>query len=109
MSSPTLHASTFTKEQFAAVVATIDDNAAHHIVWVDLTGYVHISAFPWGAGSPATWQKDQHDLKFRIETLCCGAGYMGKDASEDDQWMTTLHGWVKSKWADGAHGYVDHY
>lgn len=109
MENETLHASTFTKDQLCAVVSTIDDNVGNHIVWVDTSGYIHITTLHPGENSPLTLVKEWDDIKFRMETLCAGAGYMGKAAADDEHWMRKLHEGIQWGWNNGMIGYIDYY
>lgn len=89
------------------LVASIDDNAGHHVMWIDLTGEVSIARL--NNQTPAEWSV-QHDGKFktRLETMERGNNYLGPEAAEDDNWMEDLMGQLKTAWAEpGNSNYYD--
>lgn len=91
-------------ETLAALVAGCDDNSGHHVVWVDKLGCVHVTKLkdwerPWVVESNQAFM-------FRLETLCCGNGYVGAEAASDKRWMRELHGRLIREYRSGRGGYV---
>jgi len=93
-----------TQDQLRKLLANCNDMAGHHIVWVDRAGTVQISLLPPDL-TPAMWsERLGHDLKFRLETLGCGNGYVGLAASQDEQWVGDLFRWLQRSWRGGSEG-----
>ena len=73
---------TMTEHDFATLLASVDDSADHHILWVTTSGLVRLSAC--GTLTPAGWEAHHApELKFRWETFVAGNGYCGAKAAAD--------------------------
>ena len=93
-----------TKEQLKAIIASCDDQAGHHMPWVDNDGNVHITLLPDDA-SPNIYGKMQKDaMRFRMETYCQGNNYVGPDAANDDVHVGALFDQMLALWNAGATG-----
>ena len=94
------------KDQLRELLASCDDNAGHHIIWVDHSGEVHITLLPPGQ-VPAEWTiMMSNKVKFRYETLVCGGGNVGPEASQADKWVDILFNWLQRDWQRDARGYI---
>lgn len=81
-SSPTI-------EQLAVLVAPCDDEAGHHVLWVDDSGYVHVERVPDHLTPPGL-EGSRPTMKMRYPTLHEGGGYVGPDAAADESYLRSL-------------------
>jgi hypothetical protein len=89
-----------TIEQFKAILASVDDDDAHHILWVGYDGVVHLDPKrPNGI--------DEEKIKFRYETFDQGGGWTGKGAAEDEESVKRFYESLLEFWAAGRKGYMD--
>src|SRR4051812_15475161 len=86
-----------TKAELRRLLASYNDDASHHVLWVDTAGEVHITPLPrvWPPGdfSPAP-----ANLRLRYETFLAGKSYVGQDAADDDEWVDELFRRLSEKW-----------
>jgi len=76
-----------TKSELRELLASCNDDAGHHIIWVGPQGDVNIELLP-GDMTPVGWAERMGDqVKFRFETLQSGNDYVGQEASEDKEWL----------------------
>ncbi|MGU7780669.1 hypothetical protein [Burkholderia sp. PU8-34] len=76
-------------EELRAVFAAADDELGHHVLWVDTSGQVHLSALPEELG-PVGFEKSQPTMRMRYETFQGGNGYVGAEAAADDRFMKEI-------------------
>ncbi len=96
-----------TIDQLKDIVAHCDDESASHVVWADPRGNVHITPLPQTL-APAGWASVHRDnIRFRLETLQRGCGYLGPQAAEDDEWMSRLFEALTKSWETGVRGYTE--
>lgn len=89
------------------MMAAIDDEKGHHILWVSKAGDVHITRLP-GVLSPVGWfMQNQDRVLFRLETFSCGNGYMGPTAAVDEKWVKRLYKALLKNWETPRGTYVD--
>ena len=83
-----------------------DDRAAHHVLWADRTGEVHITPVEkkWPVPQPGPEVLDNTLVRF--ETFQAGNEYMGPDAAASDEWVTDAFNWLMRDWA-AAKGKAD--
>lgn len=88
-----------TKEQLAELLRPWDDRAAHHVLWVDRGGEVHVTkvAKSWPVPEPGPDVLNRALVRF--ETFEAGNGYVGPDAVADDEWLTDALDWLHHNWA----------
>ena len=87
-----------TVEELRALLATGDDWAGHHVLWVNRTGEVMLTRLPKG-WPPAPLAAD--DVRVRCETFPLSYGYVGAEVAGDEVWLAgllrvLLWGWSKS-------------
>ena len=83
-----------------------DDERAHHILWVDTDGEVHLDVLT-GDDSPASWTtRMANRIRLRYETFSRGNGLTGPAAAQDSQWVRQVHEWLISSWNEGRRGYM---
>jgi hypothetical protein len=88
-----------TKDQLRDLLRPFDDRAAHHVLWVDRGGEVHITPMvrvKWGR-PPEPPQDVLDNAVVRFETFWAGNGYVGSDVS--DEWITDAFDWLLRDWA----------
>lgn len=99
-----------TLAQLQALTHQADDQAGHHILWVDQQGDVRLSLLPEEL-SPNGFEDSQPSMRLRYETSVQGNGYVGPEAAADIQVMTRLVKSLVKEWAglkpSGRSQYVD--
>ncbi len=75
----------------------LDDEAGHHILWVDYTGGVHTTCLEPGQ-APALWIRAHEEQILLMETYSMGNGYVGPEAAKDETWMDKLYRNLTSQW-----------
>ena len=93
-----------TTSDLQALLRSLNDDAGHHRIWVDTSGDVHVDEIDPGVGASNAYRPNE---KFRLETLVCGNGYVGRAAADDQQWVNDLFGWLTGLWRKGHKGYSD--
>ena len=95
-----------TKEELKALLQKQDDMAGNHMLWVDLSGGVHIDLILDETGSG--WEKRMESkFTFRYETYSPGNGYVGEDAANDDGYVSNLFAELMNDWQAGRRGLLD--
>ena len=76
-----------------------DDRAAHHVLWVDHAGDVHITELEkkWPVPQPGPEVLDNALVRF--ETFQAGNEFVGPDAADDDEWIAATLGQLAHDWA----------
>jgi hypothetical protein len=100
------HVERMSIEDMALLLAQGTDDEAHHILWVDTAGHLHLDPV-FGAASHGDWEKlNRQRVLLRKETFAIGNGYCGRDAARDlDYVQQTLSG-LRSDFASIAGTYV---
>lgn len=89
-----------TVEQLRDLLRPFDDNAAHHVLWVDRGGEVHVTPLPkqWRP-IPAPPPEVLDNALVRFQTFYAGYGYIGPEAAEKDEWPVEALEMLLSDWA----------
>jgi hypothetical protein len=95
------------QNDLALLLARVDDDAGHHIIWVAHNGEVHIDTLPEEMTPPEFATKNKEIIKFRLETCDQGNGYTGLSAADDKQWVEILFNGLITNWENNATGYID--
>jgi hypothetical protein len=100
-----------TVEQLSALLADQRDDEAHHILWVDELGEVHVSPLPHDL-SPVGFDQAHPELRLRYETFGAGNEYTGPKALAAKEYISTTLKQLIAAWSElgrtpGQH-YVDH-
>jgi hypothetical protein len=96
-----------TKEELRSLLASQDDNAGNHVLWVDSSGNVVIEMLSRETTS-ADWSKQmKNNYKFRFESFGRGNGYVGIAASNDEDWVSTLYNRLVKAWQQDEIGFID--
>lgn len=95
------------------LIAAADDSAGHHILWVDINGDVYLNCLFPDVSPVGFEEKVAKVLKLRYETWNQGAGYVGPEVAEDEEFVARLFASMVKEWADRPSGnqsaYIDDY
>ncbi|ABB24681.1 hypothetical protein [Pelodictyon luteolum] len=83
--------------------AVCNDNAGHHILWVDLQGEVRLDKVPDDL-SPIGFKRACPDMKMRMVTFQKGNDYVGENAARDESFMRSVYDALLNNW-ETAKGY----
>ena len=86
-----------TREDLKLLIQSQDDNAGHHVLWVDSAAEVHISTVPANL-TPVGFQLSEPTMKLRLETFQCGNDYVGPNAAQDDELVDRLYNALIQNW-----------
>ena len=89
-----------TAEELSKLLGSVDDNAGHHVLWVDHAGEVHVDL-------EQEFDDNNPQLRFRYETYLSGNEYVGEKAVADRDYVEWLLGQLVEDWNTGETGYVD--
>jgi hypothetical protein len=96
-----------TQDEIAALLASKDDEAGDHILWVSRDGVIHLDLLPDNL-TPAGFATQYEDhILLRFETLPCGCGYVGSEGASDTEWVSRLFRAMLEHWAKGQEEYID--
>jgi hypothetical protein len=89
-----------TMDQLRDLLRPLDDRAAHHVLWVDHAGEVHVTplAKEWRP-IPEPGPDVLDNALVRFHTFYAGYGYVGPEAVTDDEWITEALEWMLRDWA----------
>jgi hypothetical protein len=90
-----------TIKQLKAILTRFNDDAANHILFVDLAGNVGVEALTQVV-TAAEWDlKNDLWTQFRFEVFPPGYGYVGRAAANDSNWMNHLYTTLAHNWHHG--------
>lgn len=96
-----------TKEQLKSLVASKDDKAGHHMIWVSFDGDVFIDLIPHHL-TPSGYAESLEDaMQFRLETLQVDNSYVGPEAAKDQNWIDRVYAALLTNYETGVRGYID--
>jgi hypothetical protein len=89
-----------TMDQLRDLLRPWDDIAAHHVLWVDRTGEVHVTPLEkkWRP-IPEPGPDVLNNAVVRFQTFTAGTGYVGAEAAANDEWITDAFNWLVRDWA----------
>jgi hypothetical protein len=90
-----------TQEQLRDLLASGDDRAGHHVLWVSRTGEVFLTRLPPGV-SPDQFEKEHPEMRLRYETFEKGNEYVGLAAADDGEWVSQLFDSLANEWPRAA-------
>jgi hypothetical protein len=97
-----------TLSEVRAVLASVDDSAGNHMMWVDWNGEVHLDRLDANQ-APADFTEEHRDsVKFRFETWCTGNDYCGAHAANEESWVATVYEDLVDAWAEDRRGLLDY-
>lgn len=86
-----------TKQQLSALLAQADDEAGHHVLWIDTAGEVHLTLLDDSISLP-DFATAHPTVRVRFETFCAGNSYVGPEAAKDDEHVKRYFNWLLSEW-----------
>ena len=88
-----------TMDQLRDLLRPWDDRAAHHVLWVDHAGEVHITAMERTSRRPPPPPQEVLDnAVVRFETLWASKGYVGPEGAASDEWVADAFNWLMRDW-----------
>jgi hypothetical protein len=89
-----------TMDQLRTLLRPWDDRAAHHVLWVDRAGAVHVTEVEkkWRP-IPQPGPDVLNNALVRFETFVAGNGSVGEEAAASDEWITDAFNWLMRDWA----------
>lgn len=96
-----------TPDKLRAILATCNDAEAHHVIWVDQRGRAYVEPVPHALSPRQMIEAKGVAVRFRMETLQRGNGYVGPDASKDERWVSHVFCALVNAWAGDARGHVE--
>jgi hypothetical protein len=91
---------------FRDLVASKQDDAGHHMLWVSKKGDVWLDVVPDSLAPNQYVEMRDGEMKFRFETFVAGNGYVGKQAAESST-LINLYEAVMRHWKRGSAGYIE--
>ncbi len=80
------------------LVIQCDDQAGHHLLWIDRSGQVTITRLSSG-DTPALWLREhQGQVAVRLESFQRGGGYVGPKAGADEAYLKGLLAEIQEAW-----------
>ena len=76
-------------EQLRDLFSEADDDAGHHVLWVDKQGAVHLTLITSNQ-SLAEFVENESSMKIRYETFPRWNRYVGRNAARVDEYMERL-------------------
>ena len=86
-----------TPDELRELIATCDDRAGHHVLWVAKNGDVHVTRVPKDR-APGDFEDDWPDLQLRYEPFQAGNEYVGPEAAADSDWINELFDALTREW-----------
>ena len=94
--------------ELKALISCADDEAGHHVLWVDALGEVHLTTLPADM-TPVGFEASQPSMRARFGTFDQGNDYVGPGAAADEAWMNSLYVKLKSIVLTNMNQYLDEY
>lgn len=85
--------------ELQSLLASCNDDAGHHVVWVDGSGEVHITCLSQTGGLAGFRQKTP-EMRLKYEILAQGNDYVGEAAAKDEKWVASLLRSILKAWVD---------
>ena len=85
-------------DELKEMFASCNDDAGHHVLWIDKFGEVNLSVIPKDL-TPAAFQKETTQMQIRYEAFIQGSKYVGISASKDQGFMEKIYDNIRKNWA----------
>lgn len=95
--------------QLKNILASCDDQAGKHFVWVSHEGNVSIDLIPHDISFGEYLETINNHLQFRFPCYIQGNGYVGVDAANTNIWVSTLFNDLLHHWSNNSSGFQDSY
>ena len=90
-----------TQAELRALFAAADDEAGHHILWVDTDGQVHLTLLD-ETTVLTEFTKAYPTTRLRFEAFCVGNSSVGPDAANDVEHINRYYNWLIEAWQSAA-------
>lgn len=97
-----------TADQLRTLIAPMDVQAGHHIVWIDKSDAMHVDTLDVDIGPIAFEKKHLGDMLFRYQTLDQRNGYVEAKAAVNDSWIARLLRELVQGWTERETSTVHH-
>lgn len=84
-----------------ALLACANDDAGHHVLWVDTGGQVHVTVLDVTIDLPR-FAISLPNVRLRFETYCVGHGYVGQEAAADREFVEDLFRQLELEWSKAS-------
>lgn len=98
-----------TKEQLKSLIASKNDKAGHHMIWVSFDGDVSIDMIPDDLSPNGFAKLLENRMQFRFETLHVDNDYVGPQAAKDQDWVDRVYTALIKNYESGVRGYIDEF
>jgi hypothetical protein len=85
-------------DELKEMFASCNDDAGHHVLWVDKSGEVNLSVIPKDL-TQAAFQEETTQMQIRYEAFIQGSKYVGISASKDQSFMEKIYDNIRKNWA----------
>jgi len=94
-------------DDLRSLIATADDRAGHHVLWVDDQAEVHLTKLK--RYPIPEFPDNGQRVKLRVQTFPCAKEYVGPQTAGDNEWMNLLYDGLVKKWykLNGTPGYLE--
>ena len=86
-----------TLDELKTLFASCNDEAGHHVLWVDKSGEVNLSVIPKDL-TPAGFEQATTQMQIRYEAFIQGSKYVGISASRDQSFMEKIFDSIRKNW-----------
>jgi hypothetical protein len=90
-----------TKSQLSALLAGADDDAGHHILWIDTAGQVRLTLID-DSVLLTEFAAVYPTVRVRFEAFCVDNGCVGTEAADDEEHVSRYLDWLQQEWAMAA-------
>jgi len=92
-------------DQLHRLIASVDDKQDSHILYVNKTGDVFLAPFRADTAAGADYANEE-TLQFVLDTFILGKGFVGQQATQDQEWMDELFSELNEHWASKTTGFA---
>lgn len=96
-----------TKEELQALLAACDDGDGIHVLWVERLGEVQVTLLLTETDAQWLREVDDQHVQFHYKSYAKNDGYVGKAASADALYITTLFERLLGDWQNHTRGLID--
>jgi hypothetical protein len=84
-------------DELKDIFSQCDDEAAHHVLWIDKSGEVFLSRLPEEL-TPIGFEEAKPEMQVRFETYSQGTGYVGSEAANDNKFIANVFNSLLKVW-----------
>lgn len=87
-----------TLDELKTLFASCNDDAGHHVLWIDKEGEVNLSVIPKDL-TQAGFEEATAQMQIRYEAFIQGSNYVGISASKNQSLMEKIFESIRKNWA----------